>query len=279
MIAPHWRVAAALSGGLLLLPLEAAHNAAAQQAPAPRAPLPGRAPQPPSIQPRGGAPASARAVQPQAVQALRNMSAYLRTLGSFEVRVSTTRDELDANGQKLQFVGNLDYKVRRPNGFVITSDESGRTRQLLYDGKTLTLFTPSTGFYARVSAPPTIRQTLTLAADRYDIRPPLVDLFKWGEGDDGVRRLTSGYRVGEATVEGQLADQYAFRQSGVDWQIWIARGARPLPLRVAVTSTAEPERPTFNADLSWKTREQFADNTFAFHPPASAVQIGIASIP
>lgn len=261
MIALNRRAAALLSGGLLLIPLQAAHGA-------------------PAASPRHAtSSARAGAVQPRAVQALRDMSGYLRTLSTFQITVVTDRQELDARGRKRDYTGTIVYKVRRPNRLLIRSSEAGRSRELVYDGKTLTLFTPTVGYYTQVPAPPTIRQTLALAADRYDIHPPLVDLFKWGEGEDDERQLTAARFVGPATVEGVPADEYAYKRRGVAYRIWIQRGPRPLPLRVAVTGTNQPERLTFKADLAWDTAAQYADNTFAFQPPPGSRQIGIASNP
>ena len=205
------------------------------------------------------------------------MSAYLRTLTSFEVGAATLREEVDDAGQKLQFTGSTDYKVRRPNGFVIEIAEDRRVRDIYYDGKSLTLFAPRMGYYTTLAAPPTIAQTLDDAASKYQITLPLEDLFRWGQGDDGAEVLTSAYHVGYAKIAGQDADQFAFRQPGVDWQIWIARGDKPLPLRVVVTSTSDPVRPQFEADLTWNTAPQFADATFTFQPPSDAKAIGIAS--
>jgi hypothetical protein len=255
MTATHWRAAAVLSGGLLLLPVQAAISAsesASHHA------------------------VSHSAVQPQSVQALRNMSAYLRTLQSFQIQVDTTREEVDEKGQKVKYSGTIVYKVRRPDRLSIKSDEDKRERELYYDGKTLTVFTPNNGFYASVPAPPTIRQTLTLAADRYNIHPPLVELFKWGNGEDGAKDLTSGRWVRTAIVNGQSTDEYAFRQKGVDWRIWIQRGPTPLPVRVVIESRA-PEPLAYHGNLAWSTNQPFADNAFAFRPPAGAKQIGIAS--
>jgi hypothetical protein len=255
MTASHWRAAAALSGGLLLAPLQAVQAV-------------------PAHHPRHVA------VQPQSVQALRNMSAYLRSLDSFQIRVATQRDETDPRGRKVRNIGTVDYKVRKPNRFSIVSNEQGRMRELFYDGKTLTLFTPSTGFYANVPAPPTIRETLRLAADRYDIHPPLVDLFKWGSGEDEADQLRSGHFVGTTLVNGQPSNEYAFRsKTGVDWKIWIAQGAKPVPVRVAMEGSRHARGPRleFQADLTWTPSQQFADNAFVFQPPAGSRQIGIAS--
>lgn len=255
MIALNRRAAALLSGGLLLIPIQATYAA--------------------PVSARSSAHASR--IDPQAVQALRNMSAYLRTLDTFQIHVATDRQEIDERGRKRNWAGTIDYMVRRPNGLLIRSNETGRMRELVYNGKTLTLYTPSVGYYAQVPAPPTIRQTLALAADRYDVHPPLVDLFKWGEGEHDARSLTSARFVRADAVDGQPADEYAFTRKGVAYRIWIAQGARPVPLRVTVTGVNQPERLTFKADLAWTTTTQFADNTFDFQPSAGSRQIGIAS--
>ena len=260
MIASRWRAALLVSSGLLLIPLQAAQSA------------PQSAPSHASQTVVGS-----RSIDPRALEALRNMSAYLRTLSSFQIHAATNREEIGDRGQIIHYTGNIDYKIRRPNGFLVRSNEAGRQRQLSYDGKTLTLFTPNTGYYTSVKAPPTIRETLAMAADHYDIHPPLVELFKWSAGDVRERKLTSARWVGQTVVNGQQADEYAFRQPGRTWRIAIARGDRPLPLRISVTGTDTPKRLTFSSTLAWNTSTQFAENTFAFNPPPGARQIGIAS--
>lgn len=264
MIASRWRAALLVSGGLLLMPLQAAHSET-QSAP------------PGASRTHSRTAARARAVDPRALQAVRNMSAYLRTLSSFQIQVATNREEIGPRGQTIHYTGTIDYKVRRPNGFVVHSNEAGRQRELVYNGKTLTVFTPNTGYYANVPAPPTIRQTLALAADRYDIHPPLAELFKWSAGDVRERRLTSARWVGTRVINGLPVDEYAFRRPGRSWRIGIVRGPNPVPVMIAVTSTDTPKPLTFKANLAWKTSTQFAENTFAFNPPAGSRQIGIAS--
>lgn len=249
------------SAGLLLLPAQVALSAAAPaKAAAPATPK--------SAEP---------AVEPDALKALRDMGAFLRTLTSFEITASTVREEVDDAGQKLQFTGTTTYKVRRPNGFVIRVAEDRTIRELYYDGSSLILFAPRMGFYAKVAAPGTIHETVDFIADRYNIRVPLADLFKWGQGgDDGLSKLTRGYYVGYAKINGQEADQFAFRQQGVDWQIWIARGDKPVPLRVVITG-AEAPHPQFEADLNWNLSPSYTDASFVFQPPPDAKLITIAS--
>lgn len=230
------------------------------------------APKKPAAAPAEQAPV----VEPAALEALDKMSAYLRTLQAFQVSSDTMREEVNDNGQKLQFLGSVTYKVRRPNGFIIETVEDRRVRKVFYDGKSLTLFAPRMNYYATVPAPATIHEVLEVAANKYGLTIPLEDLFTWGTAEDRHKQLKVGYLVGFARVAGQDADQYAFRQAGVDWQIWIARGDKPLPLRVVITGTNDPTQPQYELTLTWDTTAQFAADAFVFTPPADAKAITFA---
>jgi hypothetical protein len=82
--------------------------------------------------------------------------------------------------------------------------------------------------------------------------------------------------IGFARINGQNTDQYAFRQGDIDWQIWIARGDRPLPLKVIITTRSDPAQPQFTSVLSWNLNPRFSNATFAFNPPRDAHEIRIA---
>ena len=120
----------------------------------------------------------------------------------------------------------------------------------------------------------TIRDTLELVQQKYGATVPLDDLFKWSEGgSDWAKALTSAHYIGKARIAGQVANHYAFRQPGRDWQIWIADSDKPTPLRMIITASDDPARPKFQADLSWDTSPQFAQGAFVFAPPPNAKAI------
>ena len=110
-------------------------------------------------------------VDPAAVAALGRMSAYLRTVHTFMVVTTTQRDDVDIYGQLITLNGKTTYRVSSPGAFNIYVAEPGKTRHYFYDGKTLTIYDPKTGFYTQVAAPATIRETLDMAAE-----------FIWCEG-------------------------------------------------------------------------------------------------
>jgi len=217
-------------------------------------------------------------VDTTAVNALRRMGAYLRSLKQFEVDASATRDEVTANNEKVQVAGTVEYLVRVPDRLRADIRTDRKQRQLFYDGKSLTVFAPRMLYYATVPAPPTIRETLDSASKRLGIEFPLVDLFLWGTPNDGVKDLTSARYVGPAYVEGIDTDQYAFREKGTDWQLWIQRGNTPLPKRVVITTTSNPALPQYGATLKWTLNSKFNDTEFAFVPPKGSERITFASV-
>ncbi|MGH6950708.1 MAG: DUF2092 domain-containing protein [Vitreimonas sp.] len=218
------------------------------------------------------------AVDREALAALQRMGAYLRTLQSFEVQTNTTIDMVMAeDGQKLQFDGTGLYRVRRPNAFFIEQRTDRRHRQYFYDGSTFTVYSPRMHYYAQVAAPGTIIETINLAEERYNVFLPLTDLFYWGTPEDESENITSAQHVGFARVGDVAADHYAFRQGDVDWQIWIQRGERSLPLKIVITSREIEGEPQFSSLLRWNLNPRFRSAAFTFTPSGEARRIQIAA--
>jgi hypothetical protein len=217
-------------------------------------------------------------VDPAAVDALGRMSNYLRTLTSFQITLQTSRDDVDVYGQLITLGGGAIYKVRRPDAFNINLALPSMAAQYVYDGKTVTVYDARTSAYAKVQAPATIRATLELAQQQYGATVPLDDLFSWSDGDARAKTLTSAHFIGKAQIAGQTTSHYAYRQAGKDWQIWIADGDKPAPLRVSIEASDDPARPRFQANLTWDTAPRFGPNTFAFAPPPNARAVDIRSV-
>ncbi len=218
-------------------------------------------------------------IDPDAIEALKRMSAYLGTQTNFELKSSGAFDLVLDDGQRLQFGDNATFKVRRPNGFVIERIGDYKDRRFTYDGKQLTVSSPRTAYYAQVEAPPTIRETLALAADRYGIELPLTDLFRWSEPGGGrADDIQEALYVGPALIDGTPTDHYAFREAEVDWQIWIAQGDSPVPRKIVITDRTDPSSPQYTATLSWNFRPAFDTQTFAFQAPAGALPIRLTAL-
>ena len=217
-------------------------------------------------------PVTTGVVDSKAVNALRTMGAYLRTLKSFGVDVKGARDEVMSDGQKILITGTVKYLVRTPDRLRAEINTDRKQRTIYYNGKTMTLYAPRMHYYSTVNAPPTNEQLLdTLRAKGVEL--PIADLFLWGTPRDGVKDLTQARYIGPSSVDGIQTDQYAFRQEGTDWQIWIEQGSRPLPRRLVITSVDKPEAPQYLAQLMWDLTANTDDSNFTFEPPKDAKSI------
>jgi hypothetical protein len=224
----------------------------------------------------GIAPKTAGAIEPKAIEALKTMSAYLRTLKTFSVRSDTTIDEVMDTGEKVQFGGSVEYRVRAPNRLRADINSDRKQRQYFYDGKSLTIYGPRNKYYASVPASGSISELLQAADAKYGVEMPLSDLFLWGTDKSGIEDIKSAVYVGPARVAGIDTDHYAFRQQDVDWQLWIERGKTPLPRKMVITTTQEPSQPQYVAVLKWDLAPKLDDAVFRFAPPKDAKRIAIA---
>jgi hypothetical protein len=262
-----FRRAGALTVAAAVLPLVAGYGAAWAQQPAaaPAAPAAAEAP-------------AAEAINPAAIDALKSMGAYLHTLKSFSVRSESTTDEVLASGQKVQFANTVTIRSRLPNRVRIDISSDRKSREIYYDGKTVTQFAPRIKYYATVPAPETVRETLKAAATQYDLDVPLADLFYWGTDQSGIDAIKSAIYVGPSRVAGVAVDHYAFRQPGVDWQVWIETGETPLVRKIVITTLDEPSQPQYTAVLNWDLKTPLTDKVFSFVPPKGAMKIQLATV-
>ena len=217
-------------------------------------------------------------IEDGAIEALKEMSEFLRTANTLAIKSVGSMDAVTANGQRIQLDGTTTYKVRRP-GFVIDYESDIKSRRFIYDGKTFTVYSPKLGFYATAPAPPTNREVLDTIYNKFGISLPLEDLFRWGEGSHEARlhALQSAYEVGTATIDGVETDHYAFREDDVDWEVWIQSGPQPFPRKLVIVDRTDPSRPTFITRLSWTMNPTFTDADFTFVPDANAKKIQLAT--
>ncbi|MCX7204041.1 MAG: DUF2092 domain-containing protein, partial [Burkholderiales bacterium] len=108
-----------------------------------------------AAQPAGPAAAAAPVKDPTALAALGSMSTYLRSLKQFAVRADTTTDEVLLTGQKLQFNGTASYQFVAPDRLRLDLRTDRMHRDIVFDGKTLTMVAPRRKLYASVPAPAT----------------------------------------------------------------------------------------------------------------------------
>ena len=98
--------------------------------------------------PAAAAQPAANPVDPAAVQALKDMGAFLQTLKRFQVTTEVTGERVLADGQKLQHTATAKLDIVRPNRLRAVMSSPRSQRDLIYDGKTVTLYAPAQRYYS-----------------------------------------------------------------------------------------------------------------------------------
>jgi len=228
--------------------------------------------------PDGNAQPAPDAVDQAAIQALKDMGAYLQTLKRFHVSTELTGERVLSDGQKLQHTATADMDVERPDKLRALMHSARSERQLFYDGKTVTLYTPAQRYYSTVEFSGTLGELIGRLRERYAVEVPLSDLFLWGTPAAPLDKIQSAMNAGQDFIDDDLCDHYAFRQANADWQIWITTGSKPLPRKVVITNRADEARPQSVSLIDWNLKPGFKDSVFKFTPPKGATKIEIVPV-
>ncbi len=213
------------------------------------------------------------AIDPAALAALDKMGAALRAMKQFSVNSETSIEYVLESGEKIQLNGDVIYKVKQPNEMYAEIKSDRRHRQFFYDGKDLTVYSPRLKYYATVDGVnASLRDMVLNVNQEYGIDWPLADLFLWGTEYAPKDAIKGAAYIGPGTLGGDSVDQYAFRQEGVDWQVWISQ-ATSLPRKLVITGLDDPARPQYAARLNWDPKTSIPASTFDFSPPKDASKI------
>jgi hypothetical protein len=223
------------------------------------------------------APQKAKApdIEPQAGEVLRQMCDYLKNLKQFSVQAEITEDVLLTSGQRIQYGRSVEVSVRRPDRLRAESVGDTDNRQLIYDGKTITLMDRSKNFYTTIAAPPEIDAALEHGLQAFNLRAPLADLIYTKACEYLTQGVISGFYVGLSKVQGVPCHHLAFKQKDIDWQIWIEDGPTPVPRKFLITDKTAQGLQFAAVFTKWNTSPQLEDGLFTFVAPEKAEKIDI----
>jgi hypothetical protein len=218
---------------------------------------------------------SDRFVSPAARAVLDRMTNYLRGLERFSVTADATRDEVVAFGYKLQNNEHATLVVERPNQIRVDLDGDILSRRFYYNGKMFVMYSPDDKVYINTPASENLDRLIGGLLDA-GVEMPLIDVIYQSFAGTLTEAVRGGILVGDSTVNGVACDQLAFRQANVDWQLWVEKGARPLPRKVVITTRYEVGDPQYQAVMTWNLQPKIDKTTFNFTPPAGVEEIPFA---
>jgi hypothetical protein len=218
--------------------------------------------------------AQASPVDPAAVQVLKRMTDYLGALGEFSVRTQNTLEDLLPSGHRIDLDVSSKVTVKRPNRLRAERQGDLVDQVFYFDGKTLTLHNPSDRVYATESVPGTIEDALRFAAVSLGLSVPASDLVYPNAFDLLMQDVKLAVILGKTMIGGTKCTHLLFSRPGVDFQVWVAEGERPLPCKVVVTDRTLDGRLSVTTVMTdWNVAPQTPDARFTFAPPKGAKRI------
>jgi hypothetical protein len=226
-------------------------------------------PPPPSAQ------ASESLRDPEAESVLMGMANFLSKAQRFAVDARSGYDVVQASGQKIEFGDTRRITVSRPDRMRIEVEDSDGDRRLaLFDGKQITVYGASHNVYAQTPAPGDLDKAIGYFVQGLRMRLPLAALLLGRLPAELDRRVQSLDYVEKTSILGIPSHHLAARTDTVDFQVWVADGAVPVPLRAVLTYRLAEGQPQYWAEFSgWDLAPKVTDEMFAFTPPQGAQKI------
>ena len=219
--------------------------------------------------------AAARADEGQAKALFKAMSDYLAAQNAISLDYDSYLEIVTSQEQKLGLASSGTVTLNRPDKIRATRTGGFANVELVFDGKTASLIGKNTNFYAQAEAPGTIDQLVEELRDKYHRPLPAADLLMSNPYDQLMPLVKDAKDLGSGVIGGVECDHLAFRTEEVDWQIWIAQGARPYPCRYVITSTKIAGSPQYTVDVrTLKTGADVGSDSFKAEIPSGAKKLG-----
>jgi hypothetical protein len=215
--------------------------------------------------------AQSSAVDPAATQILKRMTDHLGSLDHFSVRTQITIEDVTDRDHRVDLDVSANVTIDRPDRLLSERRGDPIDQTFYYDGKALTLFNPGENVYATEPAPATIEGLLDYARESLGLIVPVADLVYRNAFDLLMQDVTYAAVVGKSVIDGVTCNHLLFSRPGVDFQVWVADGARALPCKYVVTDTAHPGWVSITTVMSdWDFAPDVRDAVFRFEPPEGA---------
>jgi hypothetical protein len=221
-----------------------------------------------------GAAAAVDQIDPKADKILVAMSGYMDGLNAFTVSIDADNEVIDTTGRKLQFSASSSIVVQRPEDLYVERRGRAADMELFYDGEKLTIHEKGRSVYLQSEHRGVIEDAINEVRTKTGFDIPAGDLIyktPYGGLIDGV---VSGDYLGRGFVDGVECHHLAFRQSKVDWQLWVQAGDQPLPMKYVIVNKWVTGAPQYSVRFrDWNTKPVIGADRFVFSPLTGAKKL------
>jgi hypothetical protein len=213
-----------------------------------------------------------------AANILKAMSDYTSAQKTISATFDSDIEVITPELQKIQFASSGQMKLSRPDKLRIRRTGGYADVELVFDGKTLSLYGNNAKSYVQADAPGTVDEVIDTLQAHTGAAMPGTDLFLTHSYDELMANVIDAEHIGQGVVDGVECEHLAFRGTDTDWQIWIEKGARPVPRKYVITSKTLAGAPQYTLRIKdWKTDPITDADAFAFKPPADATKVSLDS--
>jgi len=213
-----------------------------------------------------------------AASLLKAMADYTAAQKSITATFDSDVEVVTPELEKIQFASSGELKMTRPDKLRVRRTGGYVDVELIYDGKTVSLYGNNAKSYVQADAPGTIDQLIETIQDRTGGAMPGADLLVANPFDVLASDVVDAMHVGQGVVDGVECEHLAFRGHDTDWQIWIQTGPQPIPRKYVITSKTVAGAPQYTLRIkNWKTEAISDPDAFAFKAPEGATKVSLDS--
>jgi len=208
---------------------------------------------------------------------LKKMSDYVTAQKAVTATFDADIEVVTTDLQKIQFASSGRIELTRPDKLHATRLGGYSDVEMVFDGKTLTVNSKDRNSFAQVEAAGSIDQLVDTLRDKYGVALPGADLLLARSFDEMTSDVRDAKYVGRGVVDGVECEHLAFRTPDVDWQIWIAVGAEPIPRKYVITNKSITGAPQYTLRIrDW--RKDVPADAFTFKPQAGATKVAVETL-
>jgi hypothetical protein len=213
-----------------------------------------------------------------AAMILKAMTDYTAAQKSISATFDSDIEAVTPELEKVQFTSSGKLQLTRPDKLRISRTGGYADIQMVYDGKTVSIYGNNAKAYVQADLAGTIDQLVDLIQAKSGAAMPGTDLLLSNAYDQLMSDVISASHIGQGVIDGVECEHLAFRGVDTDWQIWIESGARPVPRKYVITSKTLAGAPQYTLRIKdWKMDAVADADAFVFKPPAGATKVDLES--
>jgi hypothetical protein len=221
----------------------------------------------------------ANAQEDDALKILRAVSDYTGSQSAISISFDSDIEVITPSLEKIQFASSGQLLLNRPDKLRVSRTGGYADVELVFDGKTLTVYGRDAKAFAQLDAPGSIDQLIDKLRTEYSLEAPGADLLLSHMYDALSEEVLIAKHIGRGVVDGIECEHLAFRNHDTDWQLWTEVGPRAIPRKYVITSKAVTGGPQYTLRIKeWKTDTQLGADAFAFKAPPDARKMELRTL-